>query len=208
MSLHLFSVQRAPSPDAERSGAMALFVFLPAAAPARLVAADLGFVASHGLDRRVVASRSSRAGWPGWRCTSSPRPSSRQSGAHCRRRGTPGRRPGHRRTRRATLTFDNWAPTPEVTHHLFIDARLHCLEQIDALALVLDERIGLPVATQSNTFLEMVEAVQMVFPLRVDNLQHDVALDAPQNCRIREDLLLGLVLLDRQSVERVNHLIG
>ena len=46
--------------------------------------------------------------------------------------------------------------------------------------LVFDERIALAVAAQADAFLQVVEAVEVVLPLRVDDLQHDVALDAAQ----------------------------
>ena len=59
---------------------------------------------------------------------------------------------------------------------------------VEALLLVLDERIALAVAAQADAFLQVVEAVEVVLPLRVDDLQHDVALDAPQDRRIEAEI--------------------
>ncbi len=47
----------------------------------------------------------------------------------------------------------------------------------------------------------------MVLPLGVDDLQHDVALDAPQDLD-RNQLLFGLVLLEDRRPERVGHFLG
>ena len=59
-------------------------------------------------------------------------------------------------------------------------ARLHVLEERVALLLVLDERIALPVAAQPDAFLQVIERVEVILPLVIDDLQHDVALDATQ----------------------------
>src|SRR5262249_34868300 len=64
-----------------------------------------------------------------------------------------------------------------IPQHLFVDAILHTLEQPEALFLVLDERIALAVAAQADALLEMVEAVKVILPLRIDDLQHDAARD-------------------------------
>src|SRR6516162_4450076 len=168
---------------------MALLVFLAAAARARIVAADFWFVASDRLDdvvsadaRRLrSASRSRRP--PGPRCRR-VRTEDRARGRFARRIIHDERRPawrcpsgcGHSRA----FVQDRPQP-PQVANDLFVDALLHSLKEIEAFFLVLDERIALAVAAKPDAFLQMVEAVEMVLPLLVDDLQHDVALDPLQD---------------------------
>ncbi len=76
---------------------------------------------------------------------------------------------------------------------VLVHASLHRLEQLEALALVLDERVALAVAAQPDAFLQMVEAVEVILPLAVHHLQHDVALDALQEIA-PDQLLLRLVV--------------
>ena len=90
-------------------------------------------------------------------------------------RGAPRRAPG----RRGVLRGDGAQP-PEVAHHLLAHPVVHVLEEGVALLLVLDERIALAVAAQPDALLQVVEAVEVVLPLDVHDLQHDVALDAAQ----------------------------
>ena len=85
---------------------------------------------------------------------------------------------------------------PQVADDLLVDAILHRREEREALLLVLDERIALAVAAQADAFLQVVEAVEVVLPLRVDDLQHDVALDPVQDRRLGDQRFLLLVLLD------------
>ena len=99
-----------------------------------------------------------------------------------RRRGAA--RPGAsaRAVSAGVVAVDRREP-PQVADDLFLDAILHRLEEREAFLLVLDERIALAVAAQADAFLQVVEAVEVVLPLRVDDLQHDVALDAAQDRR-------------------------
>ena len=61
----------------------------------------------------------------------------------------------------------NW-PIHSLLHHVFVDAALHVLKQLEAFFLVLDQRILLAVSAQPDAFLQVVEAVEMVLPLAVD----------------------------------------
>src|SRR5574337_2182533 len=61
------------------------------------------------------------------------------------------------------------------------DARLHGLEQLEALALVLDERILLAVAPEADPLLQVVHAQQVVLPLRVHHLQQHHPLQVPHH---------------------------
>ena len=79
---------------------------------------------------------------------------------------------------------------PEVLHRLFVDAILHRLEHLEAFAFVLDERVSLAVPPEADPLFEVIEAVQVVLPLDVDDLQHDVPLDAPQDLLLEGGFLV------------------
>src|SRR5512143_214836 len=79
----------------------------------------------------------------------------------------------------------------EVAHAVLLDPVEHGLEHLEALFLVLDERVLLAVAPQADALLEMVHLEQVVLPLRVDDLQQDHPLELAHE---RSELpLLGLV---------------
>src|SRR5262245_26367324 len=177
-----------------RSRTVAFLVLLPAPARARIVAADLRFVALHLTDDVVAAgARRARAGLG--RRVAADRAEGR--GGRLRRpaerdlRRPPGRLLGTGRSRHrpALLARDRREP-PQVADDLLLDAVLHRLEEGETLFLVLDERIALAVAAQADAFLQMVEAVEVVLPLRVDDLQHDVALDPAEDVGRHQRFLL------------------
>src|SRR5580765_3471434 len=188
---------------------VALLELLPAPTPTRIVAADLGFVAPNRLHGRVVAAGARRSGRP-----AAHRRGRGGRGAHRRRRrcgratahrqlGRPARRGLPDRCRRILAANDRTQP-PQVPNDVVLDAFLHGLEQREALFLVLDERIALAVAAQTDAFLQVVETVEMVLPLRVDNLEHDVALDAAEQRGIEpRDLFFLLVGGGRQVAQRL-----
>ncbi len=127
-----------------------------------------------------------------------------------------GRRVVHRDRRRAARrrraasgasSFEHRPQPEEIADDLFLDAALHVLEEREAFLLVLDERIALAVAAQADAFLQVVERVEVILPLRVDDLQHDVALDAAQELAADQRFLL-LVALLRQRPDRVADLVG
>src|SRR5689334_6649820 len=170
-----------------RGGPVAFLVFLTAAARARVVAADLRPFVPHGLDCGIVAANPRRLLLGG-------RGARRRGGRGGRPRRTEHRRGGRVSTgivedqRRAALRctadrrgrcfFAQHRPQPpQVADDLLFDAILHRLEEIEAFLLVLNQRIALAVAAQPDAFLEMVEAIEVILPLLVDDLQHDVALD-------------------------------
>ena len=63
--------------------------------------------------------------------------------------------------------FVQHRPQPaQVADDLFLDPRLHVLEQREAFLLVLDQRIALAVAAQADAFLQVIERVEVVLPLR------------------------------------------
>ena len=193
---------------------MALLVLLPAAARTRIVASDLGFFAFDGLDRRIVttdARRLARRHRAGRKALSDD--ASRSPRARAReRRGRLGRiveehrlpslgRNGRRGPARPDVAAAR-TPSPfsvmtgrsdhEIADDLLVDALLHRLKELEAFFLVLDQRIALTVAAQADAFLQMVEAVEMIFPLHVDDLQHDVALDPLEHLATDELFLLGV----------------
>src|SRR5262249_36208626 len=100
------------------------------------------------------------------------------------------RRTGSLDRPRLRLFAHHRAEPPEIADDLLVDALLHPLEQVEALLLVFDQWIALAVAAQPDAFLQMVEAVEMILPLGVDNLQHQVALDALQHLATDQLFLL------------------
>src|SRR5688500_12646688 len=203
---------------------MALLVFLAAAAWAWIVSAHLRFVSPHCVYGRVVAAH------PSWPRRSRRQPSAR--GGACRTRGEPGGRRWRARRRgkrspwlalglieghgrrgpalRAWSGFiadDRELADPEPVHHVFVDAPLHVLEQLEAFFLVLDERIFLPVSAQTDPFLEMVEAVEVILPLTIDDLEHDESLDLPHRFGA-DQRFLRLVFLEDAIPQRIADLLG
>ncbi len=64
----------------------------------------------------------------------------------------------------------------QVADGLVFDAIHHVLEQREGFLLVLDQRIFLAVSAQADAFLEVVHRQQVIFPLVVDDVEHDDAL--------------------------------
>src|ERR1700678_3523873 len=64
----------------------------------------------------------------------------------------------------------------EITRRVFLKALQHGLEHFEGFFFVLDQGIVLAIAAQANTFLEVIHAEKVIFPLRVENAEHDDAL--------------------------------
>src|SRR5207237_6970029 len=109
---------------------------------------------------------------------------------HRNLRRTARRRTAHRHA--GPFFADDRHQAPQVADDFLVDPLAHGLEEREALLLVLDERIPLAVAAKADAFFQMIEAVEVILPLRVDDLQHDVALDAVEDGRIAEQRLLLL----------------
>ena len=110
------------------------------------------------------------------------------------------------RPRRGRALVDVDPHQPQRPDHFLVDPALHVLEHLVAFALVFDERVFLPVAAKPDAFLQVVQAVEMILPLRVDDLQHELPLDVSQNLR-SERLFLRLVLR-RDARPRARSLIS
>src|SRR5260370_15620275 len=65
----------------------------------------------------------------------------------------------------------------EVADGFVIDAGHHVFKEHEGFFLELDERIFLAVAAQADAFLEVVEGEQVVFPLGIDDVENDAALE-------------------------------
>src|SRR5687768_6394353 len=193
---------------------MAFLVFLAAAAGTWIVPANLWFVSPHRL-HDVVSTRAGRA---------------RRTAAECRRRRYRGRcRPTapsegrnglrgrivHRERRgppccgarnRSRLVVGHRSEQEEITDNVLLDPGFHVLKQPETFLLVLHQGIPLAVAAKADALLEVIERVQVILPLGVDNLKHDVALDTAEKLDTNE-LFLFLVpgLCDRP--DRIGHLI-
>src|SRR6185312_2965148 len=72
----------------------------------------------------------------------------------------------------------------------------HHLEQVEALLLVLLQRIALAVTPQADPFLEVVEGEEVILPRGVYRLQHDGALEAADDLFGMARLLLLVASLD------------
>src|SRR5271166_1185645 len=162
----------------------ALLVLLAAAAWARIVAADF-VAADHLLHRALVAAaghtcllqfapfaslesllhvvhRSCRTVAPG-------------TGTECRHRiaiAAPG---SERRLGRRVWRFDHLHQV-QVADCFLLEALHHGLEHVERFALVLHQRIMLTVAAQPDALSQVVHAEQVVFPLLVNDAEHDDAL--------------------------------
>src|SRR5580692_867830 len=64
----------------------------------------------------------------------------------------------------------------KIAGRVFLEALQHGLEHLERFLLVLDQRIVLAVAAQANALLEVVHTQEMIFPLRIENAEHDHAL--------------------------------
>ena len=146
---------------------MTLLELLAAATPARVVAADLGLVAPHGLDRRIIAACArgravlgqilGRTGRRRRLLREHRGPFLRGVVVVQRRRLARGRARRHGQRRFTALALDYRPEPPQVADDFFLDAAPHVLEEREALLLVLDQRIALAVAAQADAFLEVVE---------------------------------------------------
>src|SRR6185369_9188015 len=126
-------------------------------ARAKLIASDFRLVAHHRLHfSSLFASRSSALVRPGKGQRTRPE-------------------------RRAASNRFRWIPgnnlqVEERTNRAGIDSIEHLLEQIKTLFLILNQRIFLSVTDQPDALLQVVQREQVVFPLRVDDVEHDDAL--------------------------------
>src|SRR5579863_5249681 len=57
----------------------------------------------------------------------------------------------------------------EIADGVLLRALHHGFEHVEGLALVLDQRVVLPVAAQTDAFLQVVHVAEVVFPLRVEH---------------------------------------
>jgi hypothetical protein len=81
--------------------------------------------------------------------------------------------------------------------HVGFEALEHLGEHVEAFALVLLKRVALPVAAEPDAFLQMIHREQVLFPVLVDRLQRDDALEMARDVDA-ELLFAALVqLLDR-----------
>src|SRR5919106_221294 len=162
--------------------AMALLVLLPRAARAGIVAPDLGVLA----DRRLRTPAALDLG---------------------RRRQLD---LGHRDLPAAALLggllLGHRLVPEELRDDVVLDPVLHLLEELEALFLVLVERIALAVAAQPDPLLEVVEGEEVVLPMDVDRAQHDPALEVAEDLGSVPRLLLFVAVLDGLP-ERVAQLV-
>ena len=95
--------------------------------------------------------------------------------------------------------------------HELCDVRLnrsfHCLEHVERLDLVLDERIPLPVGAQIDALTQHVHAIEMLHPMIVDDAQHDDLLKLA-HVLLAEELLTRRIGIARRRLKRLFQLIA
>ena len=57
-----------------------------------------------------------------------------------------------------------------------LDSFHHAGKKVVAFALILNERIFLPITAQSDPIAQVIHPEKMVFPVVVDDLEHEVLL--------------------------------
>jgi len=85
-----------------------------------------------------------------------------------------------------------------------LDPFHHAGKEIVAFALVLDERILLPVAAQSDPVAQMIHPEEVVFPVVVDDLEHEVLFQEAHQVRaqILFSPVIGVAQLRAQVFEQ------
>src|SRR5579871_5124598 len=183
---------RRPSLIARGSrGAVALLVLLAAAAGAGVVAAHLLPLAAHGLDLR---RRLLRRGGVREAKARRLRPALAALEIGDRRRqpevlgGCPVHRDPRRGARRRALHLHLHAQ--ELLDDVGLHAPHHLLEDLEALLLVLLERVELAVAAQPDALLEVLHREQVLAPETVEGLEHDETLEVAHHRGPEEPLAL------------------
>ena len=162
------------TPPSPRS--MALLVLLARAAGAGVVAPHLG----------LAASRRSAAG-AGLRPWAAPRARSAAAAARCWRT-------------RCSITCSSVIGSKRKSFWTMSSSTrsLHHLEEVEALLLVLLERIPLAVAAQADPLLEVIEGQEVVLPGGVDDCSMMARSKPRRTSSGWRALLLGVALLDRR----------
>ena len=81
----------------------------------------------------------------------------------------------------------------EITHGFVVDARHHVFEKNERFFFELNERIFLRVAAKADRFLQVIEREQVIFPLRIDHVKNDAALEPAD--KFRRKLLFFVFVL-------------
>src|SRR3989441_1035645 len=180
-----------------RLSAVALLVLLSRAARTRLVAADF-CARAHGprgfsLRRtRLVLqltllslllefhfTRESRK----MRWLAGARGGAGHGGSGARRLMTRRLRPGLSRMRRLLALLN--LNVEEVAHRFVVDARHHVLEEHERFLLELHQRVFLRVAAQPDALFQVVQREQVVFPLRINHVENNAALQPAHQVRAK-----------------------
>src|SRR5882724_8339281 len=183
-----------------RVGAVALFVFFAGAAGARIVAANFG-ASAHGLR----CFRLCRAGLIlqffflallfAFHCARERRQLRGSFGGTRSRTGCCRQWAWRRwwRSWRLVAAFHLHLHVEEITHGFVVDARHHVFEKNECFFLELNERIFLRIAAKADRFLQVIERQQVIFPLRIDHVKNDAALEPAD--KVRRKLLLFVFVL-------------
>src|SRR5580658_7802194 len=73
----------------------------------------------------------------------------------------------------------------EIADGFVVDARHHVFEHDEGFFFELDERILLTVAAEADAFFQVVEREEVVFPLGIDDIENDAALEPADEVRAK-----------------------
>src|SRR5262245_7153451 len=179
---------------AGRSGSVTACVPLPRLRCSLVRPTALLVLPAAAARTRVVPARArgrGRAGRAGRRRTRLGQPRTRV-GRLPRRSGSGRHTPRRRRGRRGTqLRRVGQHELEHQLRHLVVDALAHLLEQLEALALVLELGVLLRIAAQRDALAQPVHRVQVVLPLAVGDAQQDLALVVGERGVAELAVLLG-----------------
>src|SRR5713226_7577716 len=102
-----------------------------------------------------------------------------------------------RRTLRRRLLALLHLNVKEIADRFVIDARHHVFKQRERFFLELDDGVFLRIAAQADALFQVVQRQQMVFPLRIDHVENDAALQPAHQVRAKLLFFFLVALLDR-----------
>ena len=142
--------------------------------------------------RRLAASSTSSTG------RAVGRPSSDAADARLGRRSS---------SASSSLLLDLDLEVEQEADRLLLDAVHHRGEHVEALALVLDQRVALGVGPQVDALAQVVHLVEVLAPLAVEHREHDAPLELAHD--LGADLRLAAVVRRvRVVLERLDQLVA
>ena len=94
----------------------------------------------------------------------------------------------------------------EIANRLVVDAPHHVFEHDECFFFELDDRIFLRVAAEADAFFEVIEREQVIFPLGIDDVENDAALE-PAHQFLAELIFFFFVAFDDGFFRGVSELL-